>query len=206
MIVPSDFLCPLSGTIMSDPVTIDSGYTFERFAIEQWLRSGKKHCPMTKQPLTDDMTVPNLAVKRLITEWQKGNESPLSPATESRTTSSPTSPCLQVQPLTLGRSFSEDKGTKRSGSSNVAVKINRVGLQVPGTRLSAEPDSPVPFCFPRSLSASQRSGASDSFKRSAFPSGACSPRQATANHDRTPVALRSGSSPPSPSSLASSPP
>ena len=214
MSVPSGFLCPLSGTIMSDPVTIDSGYTFERSAIEQWMRSGKKHCPMTNQPLADDMTVPNLAVRRLITEWQKGNESPLSPATEGRRASSPSSSGLEVQPLTVGRSFSEDHRTKRNGHStataNLALKVNRAGLQVPGTRLSADPDSPLPFRFPRSLSASQRSGSSDVSKpplrRSACPSCVCSPQHATTNHDRTPVALRSGSSPPSPSSLASSPP
>lgn len=37
----ADFLCPISGKLMTDPVTADDGFTYEREAIEAWLRDDK---------------------------------------------------------------------------------------------------------------------------------------------------------------------
>lgn len=69
--VPSDFLCPLTRQIFNNPVTIETGQTFERHAIVQWLDRGFRMCPVTGQELSS-LTVPdtNRVLKRLIDSWK----------------------------------------------------------------------------------------------------------------------------------------
>ncbi|XP_021720567.1 E3 ubiquitin-protein ligase PUB23-like [Chenopodium quinoa] len=71
--IPSHFLCPISLQLMRDPVTISTGITFDRDFIEKWLFScNKTICPVTKQPLDDDVSciiTPNHTLRRLIQSW-----------------------------------------------------------------------------------------------------------------------------------------
>lgn len=68
--VPSYFLCPISLQLMRDPVTISTGITYDRSAIEKWLFScNKQTCPITKQPLSTSDLTPNHTLRRLIQAW-----------------------------------------------------------------------------------------------------------------------------------------
>ncbi|KAJ1272402.1 hypothetical protein BS78_06G199400 [Paspalum vaginatum] len=69
--VPSDFLCPLTRQIFNNPVTIETGQTFERHAIVGWLDRGFRMCPVTGQELLS-MSIPdtNRVLKRLIDSWK----------------------------------------------------------------------------------------------------------------------------------------
>ncbi|WCJ34182.1 plant U-box 23 [Euphorbia peplus] len=69
--VPSYFLCPISLQLMTDPVIVSTGITYDRESIEKWLFSGKKNtCPVTKQVLSPDCDLtPNLTLMRLIQSW-----------------------------------------------------------------------------------------------------------------------------------------
>lgn len=73
------FICPLSKQIMRDPVTIESGQTFEREAIEKWFNECKENgrklmCPLTLRELkTTDMN-PSIALRNTIEEWNARNE------------------------------------------------------------------------------------------------------------------------------------
>ncbi|PPD92300.1 hypothetical protein GOBAR_DD10768 [Gossypium barbadense] len=51
--LPDDFRCPISLEIMSDPVILPSGHTFDRVSIQRWLDSGHRACPITKLPLPE---------------------------------------------------------------------------------------------------------------------------------------------------------
>ncbi|KAG2620355.1 U-box domain-containing protein 44-like [Panicum virgatum] len=73
------FLCPLTKQVMRDPVTIDSGVTFEREAIMKWLNeclsSGKRLvCPVTKKELSSTDLNPSIALRNTIDEWMNRNE------------------------------------------------------------------------------------------------------------------------------------
>ncbi|KAL6983671.1 hypothetical protein U1Q18_017050 [Sarracenia purpurea var. burkii] len=61
-----DFRCPISLEIMSDPVTIPTGHTYDRSSILKWFEAGNPTCPKTGEKLTSTNLVPNLALKRLI--------------------------------------------------------------------------------------------------------------------------------------------
>ncbi|KAH7302564.1 hypothetical protein KP509_23G077200 [Ceratopteris richardii] len=74
--VPADFRCPLSLELMSDPVIVASGQTYERGYIQQWLDQGNTTCPKTRQPLTHTNLIPNYTVKALIASWCEVNNVP----------------------------------------------------------------------------------------------------------------------------------
>ncbi|CAN4124228.1 unnamed protein product [Withania somnifera] len=64
-----DFRCPITLEIMSDPVTIASGHTYDRSSILKWFRAGNCTCPKTGERLTSIDLVPNLALKLLIKQY-----------------------------------------------------------------------------------------------------------------------------------------
>ncbi|KAG0486684.1 hypothetical protein HPP92_008779 [Vanilla planifolia] len=67
--VPTHFRCPLSLRMMTDPVIVASGQTYERSFIQKWLDSGLTICPMTRQTLTHRNLTPNFTVKAMISNW-----------------------------------------------------------------------------------------------------------------------------------------
>ncbi|KAF3446786.1 hypothetical protein FNV43_RR11966 [Rhamnella rubrinervis] len=67
---PKDFVCPITGQIFCDPVTLETGQTYERRAIQEWLKRGNTTCPITRQPLSaSSLPKTNYVLKRLITSW-----------------------------------------------------------------------------------------------------------------------------------------
>ena len=67
---PSTFFCPVSMDLMRDPVLLPTGQTYERRAIEAWLRGGGRSCPTTGQPVNPDAAlIQNLAMRQSIEEW-----------------------------------------------------------------------------------------------------------------------------------------
>lgn len=69
---PKDFVCPITSQIFSDPVTLETGQTYERKAIQEWIKRGNTTCPITRQPLSA-VALPktNYVLKRLITSWKE---------------------------------------------------------------------------------------------------------------------------------------
>ncbi|XP_020083367.1 U-box domain-containing protein 4 isoform X1 [Ananas comosus] len=72
--IPADFCCPLSLELMSDPVIVASGQTYERAFIKKWLDLGLTVCPKTRQTLVHTNLIPNYTVKALIANWCESND------------------------------------------------------------------------------------------------------------------------------------
>ncbi|KAF3777203.1 putative U-box domain-containing protein 42 [Nymphaea thermarum] len=73
------FFCPLTKKIMEDPVTIESGQTYERRAIEEWFSKCDEKgegvtCPSIGTKITNTSLSTNLALKTTIEQWQERNE------------------------------------------------------------------------------------------------------------------------------------
>lgn len=69
---PKDFVCPITGQIFSDPVTLETGQTYERKAIQEWLKTGNTTCPITRQSISASiLPKTNYVLKRLITSWKE---------------------------------------------------------------------------------------------------------------------------------------
>ena len=63
---PEELYCPITQTLMEDPVITVDGHTYERELIETWFQQGKNTSPLTNLPLNNLMLIPNLALKKLI--------------------------------------------------------------------------------------------------------------------------------------------
>ncbi|XP_020207842.1 U-box domain-containing protein 4 isoform X2 [Cajanus cajan] len=72
--VPADFCCPLSLELMTDPVIVASGQTYERAFIKNWIDLGLNVCPKTRQTLVHTNLIPNYTVKALIANWCELND------------------------------------------------------------------------------------------------------------------------------------
>lgn len=69
---PKDFVCPITGQIFYDPVTLETGQTYERKAIQEWMKRGNTTCPITRQPISaNPLPKTNYVLKRLITSWKE---------------------------------------------------------------------------------------------------------------------------------------
>ncbi|GKV06637.1 hypothetical protein SLEP1_g18508 [Rubroshorea leprosula] len=71
---PKDFVCPITGHLFDDPVTLETGQTYERRAIQEWLDRGNSICPITRHQVQNShLPKTNHVLKRLIASWQEQN-------------------------------------------------------------------------------------------------------------------------------------
>lgn len=73
------FFCPLTKKIMDDPVTIESGLTYDREAIAEWFErsidvSENIVCPVTRMDVKEAALSSNVALRNTIKEWKERNE------------------------------------------------------------------------------------------------------------------------------------
>jgi hypothetical protein len=66
---PEDFRCPISLELMTEPVTVSTGQTYDRVSIQKWLKSGNTTCPKTGENLKNTELVPNTTLKKLIQQF-----------------------------------------------------------------------------------------------------------------------------------------
>jgi len=66
---PTEHLCAITQQPMRHPVVADDGFTYERSAIERWLRSNSTS-PKTNEPLANKTLRPNMDLKSLIRDWE----------------------------------------------------------------------------------------------------------------------------------------
>lgn len=71
--IPYHYRCPISLELMTDPVTVCTGQTYDRISIESWVATGNTTCPVTRAPLIDFTLTPNHTLRRLIQEWCVAN-------------------------------------------------------------------------------------------------------------------------------------
>jgi hypothetical protein len=67
--VPDEFVCPITMSVMRDPVVAQDGHTYEKSAIVRWLRVAERvTSPKTNLPM-GSLLIENKAVKKMIAEW-----------------------------------------------------------------------------------------------------------------------------------------
>lgn len=66
--IPSEFFCPITTEIFFDPVMTCDGQTYEKSAIEEWLKNHDKS-PITGVVLSNKKLIPNFVMKKLINSF-----------------------------------------------------------------------------------------------------------------------------------------
>lgn len=68
---PTEFLCPITQDLMSDPVVCADGHSYERSAIAAWLAGGHATSPLTGARLPSAALTPNYALRSIIRDWRE---------------------------------------------------------------------------------------------------------------------------------------
>ena len=69
--VPDDYICPITAEIMTDPVSTADGFTYEREAISEWLRT-KDTSPRTGAKFREQDAHPNPQPPQYHTQLRRG--------------------------------------------------------------------------------------------------------------------------------------
>lgn len=145
--IPSDFCCPLSLDLMSDPVIVASGQTYERSFIKKWLEQGCTVCPKTRQTLAHTNLIPNYTVKALIANWCETNNIKLPDPSKlqkhpgnSTGTSSSKSPESHCSTVNLGRDGLSPNGSLKESCLNekLTLPLSQVSLSTSQTAGSSQ--------------------------------------------------------------------
>ncbi|KAF3779885.1 U-box domain-containing protein 19 [Nymphaea thermarum] len=64
-----DFRCPISLELMSDPVTLETGQTYDRASILEWFKAGNFTCPKTGKKIGTSNLIPNIVLRSLIEQF-----------------------------------------------------------------------------------------------------------------------------------------
>lgn len=139
--IPPDFCCPLSLELMTDPVIVASGQTYERAYIRRWIDLGLTVCPKTRQTLAHTNLIPNYTVKALIANWCESNNVKLPDPTKSIYLKQPSSLLANAESGVVRR-------VNNSGTPDRSISSPLVG-SIPSTATRRDGTSPS---HPRSLS------------------------------------------------------
>lgn len=68
---PIEYVCPITSSLMVDPVIAMDGHTYEHSAITRWFKEHMQRVtsPMTNLPLPSQMLVPNVSLRKLIQDF-----------------------------------------------------------------------------------------------------------------------------------------
>jgi U-box domain len=81
--VPAEFICPISGEIMSSPMMTLEGVNFDRNSFVQRMRRGDATCPITNKTIKLANIAPNKNLEEKIAHWRWINMLPETPATRT---------------------------------------------------------------------------------------------------------------------------
>ncbi|XP_057745067.1 U-box domain-containing protein 4 isoform X1 [Arachis stenosperma] len=156
--VPADFCCPLSLELMTDPVIVASGQTYERAFIRNWIDLGLTVCPKTRQALAHTNLIPNYTVKALIATWCESNNVKL--VEPSKSTSLNQASVIQgyMESGTTRDSpvFSHSRGNQPSSPESArSHSFSSPGNNISSAGIQREGTSPL---HPRSISEGSLSG------------------------------------------------
>ena len=70
--IPTHLQCPITLSLMRNPVTASDGQTYEKEAIEKWMEGHDNSSPFTREPITS--INPNFAIKNLCEQFMLSNE------------------------------------------------------------------------------------------------------------------------------------
>lgn len=149
--IPPDFCCPLSIELMTDPVILSSGQTYEQAFIKNWIDLGLTVCPKTRKTLSRTNLIPNYTVKALIANWCESNNVKLPDPAKSLSLNQPShllthagSDLHKDVPVLSHSNGSQPELPESTGSIGSPTKNS-----VPTGRLNCERGSPL---HPRSKS------------------------------------------------------
>uniref|UniRef100_A0A0E0JFY7 RING-type E3 ubiquitin transferase n=1 Tax=Oryza punctata TaxID=4537 RepID=A0A0E0JFY7_ORYPU len=121
---PKDFVCPITSQVFDDPVTLETGQTYERRAIQEWLDRGNATCPITRHRLHGaHLPNTNYVLKRLIAAWRDQNPAAVSAPTPEAPTTPPTTMDSPAAPFKISSPSPDATVSQASAPSPTSVIV-----------------------------------------------------------------------------------
>ncbi|KAH1099180.1 hypothetical protein J1N35_016101 [Gossypium stocksii] len=139
-LIPNEFLCPITLEIMTDPVIVATGQTYERESITKWLNSNHRTCPKTGQTLDHLSLAPNFALRNLILQWCEKNNFEL-PKKDTYPSSDIYSADLMEEISLLVKDLSSSHPNVRG---DAVMKIRMLSKENPENRISIANTGGIP--------------------------------------------------------------
>ncbi|MBA0581145.1 U-box domain-containing protein 15 [Gossypium raimondii] len=139
-LVPHEFVCPITLEIMTDPVIVATGQTYERDSIRKWLNSNHRTCPKTGQTLEHLSLAPNFALRNLILQWCEKNNLEL-PKKDNYASSVNYSAEIMEEISSLVLNLSSSQPNVRR---DAIVKIRMLSKENPENRIFIANDGGIP--------------------------------------------------------------
>ncbi|CAM6091631.1 unnamed protein product [Calypogeia fissa] len=141
---PKDYVCSITSQLFNDPVTLETGQTYERIAIQEWLNRGNVTCPITRQTLRQKhLPKTNYVLKRLVDSWKEQYPDLVK---EFGSSPLPSGAAATVEPSTefTERSASSTPPHVDSpGSGRISRRFSRRTVTSNNANDISRPDSPV---------------------------------------------------------------
>ncbi|XP_006645675.2 LOW QUALITY PROTEIN: putative E3 ubiquitin-protein ligase LIN [Oryza brachyantha] len=119
---PKDFVCPITSQVFDDPVTLETGQTYERRAIQEWLDRGNVTCPITRHRLRGaHLPNTNYVLKRLIAAWRDQNPAAAPTPSVSEATTPPGTMDSPAAPFKISSPSPDATGSLASAPSPTSV-------------------------------------------------------------------------------------
>lgn len=71
--IPAQFFCPITQSIMIDPVMNEAGQTYERKSIQRWYQTSRKD-PLTNVNIITGKLLPNINLRDSIEEYRRTHD------------------------------------------------------------------------------------------------------------------------------------
>ncbi|GAA0151428.1 ubiquitin-protein ligase [Lithospermum erythrorhizon] len=139
VLIPADFCCPLSLELMTDPVIVASGQTYERAFIRRWIDLGLLFCPKTRQPLAHTNLIPNFTVKALIANWCESNNVKLPDPIKSMSLNDPSSLLGRIESGSLRNAHGLTHSRANQSASPESTRILSSSNASGGSRVLHQP-------------------------------------------------------------------
>lgn len=72
VIIPNEYLCPITMDLINDPVMLEDGIIYENEAITRWLRTNNKS-PITRMVINKNIKIKCITMKKLIEDFVNKN-------------------------------------------------------------------------------------------------------------------------------------
>lgn len=72
VVIPNEYICPITMNIMKDPVMLEDGNVYENEAITRWLRTNNKS-PVTNMVVNKEIKIKCITIKKLIQDFIDAN-------------------------------------------------------------------------------------------------------------------------------------
>ncbi len=71
--IPNEYICPITCDIMTEPVILTDGHTYEKKAITKWLETHNTS-PLTKEIVNKEIIIPCYSLRSLIQDFIEKNK------------------------------------------------------------------------------------------------------------------------------------